>query len=221
MTDMTHLTVDELAARCREESGWSGRKPAGGFSSCWELFRRAVVEDDQPAWQALYAQYRRLVGRWGAGAELELDDLVNETFARFWQGVRDQDFTSRFPTMKAAMGFLKRCARTLAIDAARRREHQQRIQEALAAEERRAQDPLEDKILNQVFSQERRDYLCRRLRDEDERLVFWLSWEIGLKPAEIARQYPHRFAGAQAVSRIKERIVRRLAEDPMVQKWQK
>ncbi len=75
--------------------------------------------------------------------------------------------------------------------------------------------------MNQVFSQERRDYLCRRLRDEDERLVFRLSYDLGLKPGEIARQYPRRFAGARAVSRIKERIVRRLAEDPMVQKWQK
>ena len=134
MSDAMHLTIDELATQCREESGRPGPEQAGGFSSCWELFRRAVVENDQQAWQALYAQYRRLVGKWAAGADLELDDLVTEAFARFWQGVRNHDFVARFPTIKAVMGFLKRCAWTLAIDAARRRKYQQLVREALTQE---------------------------------------------------------------------------------------
>ena len=215
MIDTTHLTVDQLAGRCREESGWSGRKPADGFSSCWELFRRAIVKDNQQAWQALYAQYRRLVGKWGVGANLELDDLVNETFARFWQGVRDRDFSSRFPTMKSVMGYLKRCAKTLAIDEARRRKHQQLIQKALAAKENGVDSPPDKVALERVFTQELRAYLYSKMQDEDERVVFW-SYCIGLKPGEIARQHPDRFADARKVYRIRERIVRRLAEDPIV-----
>lgn len=219
MADITHLTVDELADRCREESGWSGHRLINGFSSCWELFRRAIVEDNQQAWQALYVQYRRLVGKWGAGADLELDDLVNETFARFWQGVRNHDFAGRFPTMQEVMGYLKRCARTLVIDTARRNQHQQLIREKLAAQRDAADDAPENRSLERVFAQELRDYLYSRLRDGDEQLVFPLSYDLGLKPREIARLYPARFADARAVSRLKERIVRRLAEDPMVQKW--
>ena len=54
MTNLRLLSVDKLAIRCR----------AGGDEDCWELFRRAVVENNQQAWDALYVQYRRLVGKW-------------------------------------------------------------------------------------------------------------------------------------------------------------
>ena len=218
MNDAAHLTIDELATQCREESGRPGREPAGGFSSCWELFRRAVVKNDQQAWQALYAQYRRLVGKWAAGADLELDDLVTEAFARFWQGVRNHDFAVRFPTIETVMGFLKRCARTLAIDDARRREHQRLIQEALATERNWAYDPPNDVALEQVFSQELRDYLYSQMRDEQECAVLE-AYCKGLKPREIAEQYPDLFANVGQVYRVRERIVSRLAADPMVQKW--
>lgn len=218
MNDMAHLTIDELASQCREESGRSGRGPTSEFSSCWELFRRAVVENDQQAWQALYVQYRRLVGKWARGADLELDDLVTEAFARFWQGVRGHDFAVRFPTMKEVMGYLKPCAHTLAIDAARRRERQKRIWEKLVAKASPTDCTPEDVALERIFSQELRTYLHSQMRDEDEGAVFE-AYCKGLTPREIVEQYPDRFTGADHVYRIRERIVSRLAEDPMVQQW--
>ena len=223
MNDTIHLTVDELAARCREESGWPGRKPAterkpaAESSSCWELFWRAIVQDDQQAWQALYVQYRRLVGKWAMGSDAKLDDLVHDAFARFWQGLRGQDFCSRLPTMKEVMGYLKRCARTLAIDTARRHEHQQQIRQALAEEEE-AGESLDDAALERVFTQELRAYLHSQMRDEGERAVFE-AYCIGSKPREIVEQYPDHFANVGQVYRVRERIVSRLADDPMVQKW--
>ena len=51
--------------------------------------------------------------------------------------------------------------------------------------------------------------------------MFWLSYELGLKPGEIARQDPQRFADVWAVYRVKERIVSRLASDPTLQRWHK
>ena len=42
---------------------------------------------------------------------------------------------------------------------------------------------------------------------------------MGLTPREIVEQYSDRFANARQVYRVRERIVSRLAEDPMVQKW--
>jgi DNA-directed RNA polymerase specialized sigma24 family protein len=219
MDDATSLTTDELADRCREESDRPGQESTGGFSSCWELFRRAMVEDDQQAWQALLAQYQRLVGKWAAGSELKLEDAATEAFARFWQGTRGQDFAGRFPTLGQVMSFLKHCARCLAIDEHRRREHQERIREALAAEPRKTGDSAEHVFLKRISSQGQRAYLYSKLRDEDERLIFRLVYDLGLKPREIVEQYPHRFPTARDVYRIRERIVRRLSEDPMVQQW--
>jgi RNA polymerase sigma factor (sigma-70 family) len=218
MDDTARLTIDELASQCREESSRPAPSPTGQFSSCWELFRRAIVENDQQAWQALYDQYRRLVGKWAKGSNLKLDDLVHETFARFWQGVRDHDFTHRFPTMKEVMSYLKRCARTLSIDAARRREYQRSVRQLLTIEMSVANDSPDDIALDRVFSQELRAYLRDQMRDEDERVVFEVYCK-GLTPREIVEQYPDRFANAGQVYRVRERIVSRLSEDPMVQKW--
>ena len=218
MNDALHLTIDELASQCRKESARSGREPTNEFSSCWELFRRAIVENDQQAWQALYDQYRRLVGKWARGSDLKLDDLANEAFARFWKGVQDHDFVAHFPTMKEVMNYLKRCARTLSIDTARRREYQQLVRQTLLVEASVASDPPDDVALDQIFSQELRAYLRDQMRDQDERAVFE-AYCMGLTPREIVEQYSDRFANARQVYRVRERIVSRLAEDPMVQKW--
>ncbi len=224
MNDTMHLTVDELAARCRKESSWPERKPAAErkladeSGSCWELFRRAIVQDDPQAWQALYDQYRRLVGKWAVGSDSKLDDVATEAFARFWEGVRNHDFVARFPTIKIVMGYLKRCARTLAIDAARRRKHQQLIRETLVAEKDEASESLDDAALERVFSQELRAYLHSQMRDESERAMFE-AYCMGLKPREIVEQYPDHFTNVGQVYRLRERIVSRLADDPMVQKW--
>jgi RNA polymerase sigma factor (sigma-70 family) len=218
MKDAAHLTIDELAFQCREESSRPKWEPVGKFSSCWELFRRAIVENDQQAWQALYDQYRRLVGKWAKGSDHKLDDLVHEAFARFWQGVRGHDFSHRFPTMKEVMSYLKRCARTLSIDAARRREYQHSVRQALTIETSVTGDSPDDIALDQVFSQELRAYLRDQMRDEDESAVFE-AYCKGLTPREIADQYPDRFTNAGQVYRVRERIVSRLAEDPMVQQW--
>lgn len=218
MNDAARLTTDELASQCREESRQSRWEPGGESSPCWELFRRAITENDQQAWQALYDQYRRLVGKWAKGSSLKLDDLVHEAFARFWQGVRNHDFARRFPTMKEVMSYLKRCAHTLSIDAARRSEYQQLVQQALTIEASVVSDSPDDMALEQVFSQELRAFLRDRMQDEDERVVLE-AYCKGLTPREIVEQYPNRFANARKVYSVRERIVSRLAEDPMVQKW--
>ncbi|MBU0495148.1 MAG: sigma-70 family RNA polymerase sigma factor [Chloroflexi bacterium] len=192
-------------------------EPTTGFSACWELFHRAVVENDEQAWQALYVQYRRLIGKWGTGIDLELDDLVTVAFGRFWRALHDQNFANRLPTMKAVMGFLRACVWSEATDRQRRREYQNRIHGELAQAVCETDAHLDPE--RQILSRERQDYLYSRLQDEDEQLVFQLSWELNLKPREIATQYPQRFVDARSVSRIKERIMRRLSEDPMVQEW--
>lgn len=217
MDGVPRLPTSDLAASCREETRRRSR-PAGDPSPCLELFRRAVVEDDQAAWQALYTQYRGLLGQWGAGSELELDDLVNETFARFWQGLRGHDF-DRFPSLEAVLGYLRQCARSLAIDAARRRKQQSAVQEALrwtAAVDACAGG---EEPLARLCAQELRDWLRGRLRDEQERVAFFLSYELGLRPAEVCARRPDLFPAVQTVYMVKERIVVRLANDPEVRRW--
>lgn len=208
------LTTAELAAMCQVESTSPGQPDQ---SACLELFRRALVEDDQQAWRALYRQYRLLVAKWGAGSGLDLDDLVNETFARFWRAVHQRGFP--FSSLGAVLGYLKRCARTLVIDAARRSDYQQRVREKLQGVTDPTAPPLDNAILGRLSSQEFLSYLYSRLRDEEETLVFRLSYELCFKPREICQHYPQRFPHVRQVYRIKERILSRLANDPKVRRW--
>jgi hypothetical protein len=106
----------------------------------------------------------------------------------------------------------------MTIDTYRRSKHQQLVREAMAAESSVAADLPNDVTLEQVYAQELRAYLHNQMRDEDERAVFEAYCQ-GLMPREIVEQYPDRFASVRQVYRVRERIVSRLAEDPMVQKW--
>jgi hypothetical protein len=52
------LAYDELARRCRQESERYLAGRSHDETYCFELFRRAIFDHDQAAWQAIYAQYQ-------------------------------------------------------------------------------------------------------------------------------------------------------------------
>lgn len=64
MLDLADLPIDEIIARCQEETERYSRRDSHDPRYCYELFRRALAEQDQEAWQALRAQHQRLVGSW-------------------------------------------------------------------------------------------------------------------------------------------------------------
>ncbi|MBN1177673.1 MAG: sigma-70 family RNA polymerase sigma factor [Anaerolineae bacterium] len=223
MTDATYslssLDVDELATRCRE---MSTRAQPIALDPCHELFRRAIAHDDQQAWAALYTQYKALALHTGRASHLdplEQDSLVNETFARFSNWVRTPAFTRAFPPMAVLIATLKKCARSTAIDHHRRWEHQQRVAAEATLAHPQTPQSSGDAVIDALFDRERVAFLRRRLQDDAERLVFTLSWELGFTPKEIAARHADIFPNTGAVYRVKERILRRLSEDPTVQAW--
>ena len=73
-------------------------------------------------------------------------------------------------------------------------------------------------ILDGIIGRECADHIYGRLKDEEEKLVVYLSFELGLKPSQIAQRYPTLFSSAHQVSGVKEKIVLRLSKDPVLQK---
>lgn len=216
------LDVDELTIHCQEASS---RTDESLYASdpCRELFRRAIVEDDQQAWAALYDQYRALTIHAGRGSRLdplEQDGLVNETFARFADWVQSPSFKQPFPPIAVLISVLKKCASSTSIDHHRRWEHQQQLETEIQHVPKAPGSP-RDRMLDAVFDRQRIAFLISRLQDDEERQIFTLSWELGFKPQEIVDQYADAFPTVHVVYRIKERIVRRLSEDPMVQSWKR
>jgi hypothetical protein len=87
------LSVEELAQRCRQESEKYLAGQPHDETYCFELFRRAIFNRDQAAWQAIYAQYQTLITSWVwrhskfQSTNEEAASFVNAAFIRFWRTV--------------------------------------------------------------------------------------------------------------------------------------
>lgn len=191
------LSIAELARRCANAMARSRRQKAHDLSSCYELFQRALKENDQEAWSALYKQYHRLVRVWLGNPPGDPDDLVNEAFARLWRAIPAERF-DRFPTTPALLAYLKRCAKSLAIDEARREERKQKVIEklrkvqelTLAGSGSLSLEPMREQVLERASRDQLYEHISARLKGRKERLVFYDSFLLGLAPREIAERWP-------------------------------
>jgi DNA-directed RNA polymerase specialized sigma24 family protein len=216
MGNLDKISTQELASLCREESSRYQRRCGEEPGHCFELFRRAIVERDQEAWSILYSQYRPLVAGWVRGSFDQADDGVNQAWAKFWRSVDPDTFVNRFSGIGKVMAFLKLCAYSVRIDEHRR----DKARATISLGEMNLPDHPPPQEENLVL-EELLKYIEPRLQNEQERLVFCLSFQVGLKPREIAQNYPAQFSDVKEVMRIKERIVWRLANNSWLQTWWK
>ena len=59
-----HMAVADLAHRCAEETQHYLQQQSHDPRYCFELFRRAVEDRDQVAWEIICVQYEPLVAGW-------------------------------------------------------------------------------------------------------------------------------------------------------------
>lgn len=210
------LPITELTRRCAAEMAHYQRRQTYDPTHCYEIFRRALEHRDQDAWAAAYNQYHRLVRYQLGNAPGEPDALVNQVFARFWHAIPPERFAG-FPTLDKLLAYLKRCAQSVAIDARRKEERRLVYESALEtlegkANSRMGASPMDD-LLDEIVGAQVFEHARKCLSGHEERVVFRASLEWGLKPATIAERWPNLFANACEVSRVKERIFRRLHRD--------
>lgn len=181
-----------------------------------DLFRRAVVEGDQAAWDALYAQYQHLVRTWlrrHAAAALtdEADDyLINRTFERFWMYVKPDRFAS-FAGLPALLQYLKLCAHGVLLDEVRSQTRKQTVPVRDQAQPLASDDIIEREAAHTLWQAIR-----ATARDESDLLIAQLSFIHGLKPREIYGRYPEHFASVAEVYRIKRNLLDRLRRDETI-----
>src|SRR5258707_1216952 len=106
------MTASDLADACREQTRRFMSNQVSDDMFGMELWRRAIEDRDQLAWEALIAQYRGLViatirrhplARLVSNDE---DDWVCRIFERFWRAIDARRLTS-FKDIAAVMGYLK------------------------------------------------------------------------------------------------------------------
>jgi DNA-directed RNA polymerase specialized sigma24 family protein len=225
------VSLGELIRRCREESKHYLAGRPHDETYCLDLFHRALFEQDQGAWQAIYTQYQTLITDWvwhhskfpHTGEEAGF--FVNAAFAGFWRTVSKPEMAAKFNHLGQLLGYLKRCTHSAIEDEYRRQQRQ--AQDMLAWED--LSEAVVDHTLSLeawVTSQTEADSLWRvilsRLRGEAEEVVAILSWLHGLPPQEIQAHRPDLFADVGRVYRIKHKILNRLRHDAEIQQfWKK
>lgn len=214
--------VSELARRCREETANYLRRESSRDDFCLELIRRALVERDQDAWEAVVGQYRGMVLSWlrkGYGSAMRAEDddhWVNRTFERFWLAVGAERFAD-FPTLAKLLQYLKQCAITALLDDARQGARH-RIDERIAEWTATAVDP-EPLTLGTLAQRELWSLIVAETQDEAERVVAHSSFVLDLKPGEIRQRHPQQFASTADVYRVKRNLIDRLRRNPAIRNF--
>ncbi|MEZ4594611.1 MAG: sigma-70 family RNA polymerase sigma factor [Chloroflexota bacterium] len=208
--------LNEIIHGCQAESQQRLRAAAPG--RCYELFRRALTQQDELAWTAVQQQYQWLVQSWVQKTVESLsdevaDELVQQTFIKFWRTLSQQkQFAANFPHEGAVLRYLNRCTVSACHDFLRKQQKQARLQQLLQARARL--EPTAVSLKPDVPEkspelQALQQWLEHELEDPAEKLFIRLAFVFELKPREIAVRYPEQFPDAQAVYRVKDRLLKR------------
>jgi len=215
------IPLAELVAACRAETERFLRREPSQEAFCRELFRRAVCDRDQPAWEAVFAQYRGMVLSWVrrhpvAATTREDDDYwVNRTFDRFWTAVGPERFGD-FPSMAALLRYLKLCAHSVLLDELRARA-------ATSAEglDDRVAESIEtpdvaDVAIGQLAGGDLWAVILAEMQDDAEREVAYCCFVLDLKPREVQERHPQLYATVDDVYRIKRNLLDRLRRNARI-----
>jgi DNA-directed RNA polymerase specialized sigma24 family protein len=225
LTDFETLTLTGIAHRCAQETELFFQRKGYNPRYCFELFRRAIMERNQRAWELVYNQYRSLVGSWvkrhsafpSSGEEAQY--FVNRAFEKMWVAVTPDRF-GRFPDLKSLLRYLQTCVHSVVLDQVRVAEQAEVGAEAdIASVEGEAEDTTpEDQALARVQGQELWDQITTRLRSDKERRVMYGSFVLALKPREIYAEGKDTFRDVREVYRVKENVLARLRRDAELKK---
>lgn len=226
--DARLLQTSALLARARHERTLYGQASYDPRFE-WELFRRAVMLRaehrwvSEQAWEALTELYGRMARAWicnyrfrdqsiDAG-DNEADALLNAMWGRFYRYYTPEKMQAA-PDLGSILAYMRRCA------------HAVTHRELAHADRIRAKP---DEVLDLVPSPDGEwelepgagalwTAIRKCITDDDESLVAIRSWVEDEAPRAIALAYPDRFPNAEAVSTIKERILRRIKRDPTIRR---
>lgn len=216
-TEIQSLTLAGVRHRCAQETERFFARKEHDPRFCFELFRRAILQRNDLAWECVYAQYRSLVVRWlerhpalpMSGEEAQF--FLNRAFEKMWRGLTPEKF-AMFEDLKSILRYLQMCAHSVVIDFLRRKEQKVLLDAVDEAEQVlvSGETAVEDQITNELEKQKLWGWLEEQFNDEKERLAIYGIFVLGLKPAEVVGEYGRVFQNVKEVYRAKENVVARL-----------
>lgn len=219
--DLTALSVSSLAHQCRKSTNLFFKGLEVDDRPCFELFRRAVKQQNEASWDILLEQYYPLVVSWVQrhpyfpNADEEIDYFVNRTFDKFWHAFnRNPQKLNKFKNLKAVLSYLKLCTNSALKEYVERQMQPQGISLS-----QRPIDtlPNENNPIQQVDDNISANHLWRYImsltKNPEEKIVAEETFLYDLKPREIQSRHSDIFSTVSQVSRVKENLMARLRRD--------
>jgi DNA-directed RNA polymerase specialized sigma24 family protein len=219
--DLRLLPLAAIAGECREQTSRFLRGDESRDEFCWELIRRAIVDRNQQAWEAVFTQYRGIVLSWirrhPASDRLaeEPEFWINRAFERFWIALTAERF-AQFPSLASLLRYFQLCINSILVDATRSQAREQAT--PWPEDERRAptaEDPATT-VVGELATSELWRVVSAEAQTDEERLIARLCFALGMKPREICERYPEEFPDASAVYRSKRNFIERLRRNPEI-----
>ena len=211
MHDFVHLNY--LSKRCREDTEQYQRDKAHESPHCFELFRCAIQDRDERAWELIYKSYRSQVEGWvkyhpefsACGEEAE--HFVGEAFYRIQRAITPEKFDN-FPGLSHLLSYLRMCVDRAIIDYLRKssREASHLSDKELPTNVSQESNALEE----QVFTKEFWSCVEKLTNNKAEWLFARGRFVWGYKPRQLCAEFPDIFKDPDDVNRVRVVFLRRL-----------
>jgi hypothetical protein len=215
-TKPQHMTVEELAQKCAQETdlffNHHDYDPSYGF----ELFRRAIQNKDERALEVVITQYQPLVARWVEKhsdfllMNEDAQDFIAQAFERLWVSFTPDKF-DKAQNLAAVLRYLQMCVNSVITDTWRKF-RRIRMEQGMRNEEQEFHQPEstpEDLLQADEFWQ----LIKKKSKDPKEYTVVYASFSLALSPREILAEYPGLFRDIQEIYRHKANLLDRLDRD--------
>jgi RNA polymerase sigma factor (sigma-70 family) len=218
--ELQHMPVGDLAQRCAQETDLYFNHQNYDSAYCFELFRRAIRNNDERALEVLIVQYQPLVTRWVdrwmdrhpdfSLFNEETQDFVAQAFERFWIS-----FTSakleKSQSLAAVLRYLQMCVNGATTDAWRKLRRIQIEQESRDEDQEFSEpDPTPEDLLQ---TNEFWELIRKKAKDLKEYKVLYASFYLDLSPREILSEYPGEFRSIKEIYQHKANFLERLERD--------
>jgi len=211
------MNLFELQNRCWSEIEKFNHEEPSDDQFCLEIFRRALVLQDEQAWDTLTQRFRRTILGWlrfhpyreaAYGLHSE-EDYVALTIERLWiVTVRNQNL--EFQTLAGALKFMRACLNSVIIDGLRGQIKEVALPETglweLAA-------PITDE------GKEFWEAIKSMLSDQRQQRLAYLLFYCNLKPRQVIQFCPEEFSDIQEIFPMKRNILDRLRNNKDRLRW--
>jgi DNA-directed RNA polymerase specialized sigma24 family protein len=214
------LTMDltTLMRHCAIESDRFYRGQPHDTRYSYELFRRALVDRCDAAWELVYSHYSPLVESWvrrcGAFASSgeSSEYFVVSAFTRFWRAITAERF-AQFPSLPSLLQYLQRCTGCVVIDSVRAQSWAEMRGEESVGPHHTSQIAPDEQAIERVDREEFWQFINTLLNDDAEKVVVVESFVLGMKPGDIFARHGKLFNSITDVYNLKRNVLSRLARN--------